>query len=219
MGGAILAIPNLQAGLSSSSLSSLIRLIVAVSSQPIKSLGFSLLAAWLLISWLGLSAVILANRSRATGPTGLARSLFGHYGRLIATGILAGVVLIGLAIIGLGLAYGLGQWYFGAVIPVGAATIIIIGLFGLWLIFFPFSALWDDKSVWHALSFSRRCAGLVFGRLISLSVGFGLLGAYGTLQLLKISPWLAGVVPIILIPIYLSLLGSLYAEARTKTGQ
>src|SRR3989338_9289490 len=59
LAGAVLIIPNLQAGLSSGSLSSLVRLFIAVGGHLYETGGLVLLAAVLIISWLGLSAAIL----------------------------------------------------------------------------------------------------------------------------------------------------------------
>lgn len=216
LAGAVLVIPNLQAGLSSGSFSGLVRLIIAVSGHPYETVGLILLAAVLVISWLGLSAAIIINRLEVA-PSGRAWPiLIRHYGRLIGAGLVASFVLIGLSVVGLGLAYGASRWYFGAVIPIGAVTIISLALFGIWLTFFPFTVLWEDYPILYSLSASRRCAALVFGRLIGLGLGFGLLGAYATFRLAGLSLWLTAGVPLVLLPIFLSLLGSLYAEARSK---
>jgi len=216
LAGAVLIIPNLQAGLSSGSLSSLVRLFIAVGGHLYETGGLVLLAAVLIISWLGLSAAILISRLESNGSGQSWRRLVRHYGRLLGAGLVAGFVLIGLSVAGFGLAYGASRWYFGAVIPIGAVTFIIVALFSVWLAFFPFTVLWDDRPILLSLSASRRCAALVFGRLIGLCLGFGLLGAYATFWLARLSLWLAAGVPLVLIPIFLSLLGSLYAEARAK---
>jgi len=214
--GVRIALPQVQDLFASRTLSGALRAVIALLGQPIDLilLGAALLIMNLiLIEWAALSLTrrIFGADQMTTRPMN-----FSRIAGLVLTAVIALCILLGIGLIGGGLAYGASRWYFGAVLPIILVTFLVFCLFLSWFMFLPFVIVKNGTTGPRALSESRMRARQVRGRLMTLIILLFaallilLFGLKDLTQLVRIG------LGLLIVPLGLSLLSTLYAESETK---
>lgn len=211
-----LILPQLTDLLASRSLSGAIKSCIALLGQPLDMilLGLAVLVANLiLIEWAAtsLSKRTFAATQLANRPMNLSR-----ISSLVLTAMLALATLLGIVVIGGGLAYGASRWYFGAVPPLLLLTFIVFCIFLSWFMFLPFVIVKNGTTGARALSESRIRARQVRGRLIILIVAVSAAVVTLALELNGLPPLVRFCLGLLIVPVGLSLLSTLYAESETN---
>ncbi|USN53699.1 MAG: hypothetical protein H6760_00830 [Candidatus Nomurabacteria bacterium] len=206
--------PDFGSLFSISSLSGIIRASVNILGDPFTIIGFALLYFALngfFVTWMTsiLHRAILGGEEKII-------SLWKRYTGVLLISLPALITLCAILVSGIALAYAISRWYFGGVLPILLLTFFFLALFTLWFAYTPFIVIWEEKKGTQALSISRDYARQSRLRLFALFAVLIVLCFVISTELDGLNVWLRGILILITLPAITSLLGTLYAETRSK---
>ncbi|MFH0853757.1 MAG: hypothetical protein V1853_05120 [bacterium] len=211
---ALVYLPNLFDLFFARSLSGLFQAGLNIIGSPWLCLILIFILAIVNVSLIGWITVALYNKITEPGSgSGQAKN---KLLKLFYVAAIALIILLAISVIGTALAYGFSRWYFGVVIPLLLLTALLLLVFSVWFSFLPFIVIWEGISGTPALSLSRQRARKSAGRIILITLVTLLIPFFLYFELNGLPVWLKLALLALIIPVYASLLASLYSEARSR---